>query len=135
LCGGKLDFTEVLRNQAARGGYTTVNIPLSCLREAGTDLSDVSTGFSLTATKALTLTLQSVKVSHDGEVLACAAVPPVSAAAAMLGPGHAADTWHGDRKSSVHGLKKKKAGGTHVGKSGKKRAVHSSGKSFRKRKR
>lgn len=135
LCGGKLDFTEVLRNQAARGGFATVNIPLSCLREAGTDLSDVSTGFSLTATKALTLTLQSVKLSHEGEALACAAVPPVTAAAAMLGPGHAADTWHGDRKSSVHRSKKKKSGGTHVGKSSKMRAVHSGGKSTRKHKR
>jgi beta-glucosidase len=135
LCGGKLDFTEVLRNQAARGGIATVNIPLTCLREAGADLSDVSTGFSLTATNALALTIQTAKISNEGDVLACAAVPPVTAAAAMLGPGHAADTWHSNKKSAVRGAKKKKTGGSHAGKSSKKSAVHSDRKPTRKRKR
>jgi beta-glucosidase len=131
LCGGKLDFTDTLRSLAGRGGYTTLNVPLACLRGAGADLSNVPTGFALTATKGLDISIQSVKVSRDGEALSCAQVPPVTAAAAMTGPGHAASADPGAPKSkSLHGSKKKKKTGVT---SSKKSAVHTGRKSSRKR--
>ena len=133
LCGGKLDFTGTLRNLAQRGGFATINVPLACLRSAGADLSDVPTGFALTATNAFAVSIQSVKVSRDGEALSCAQVPPVEAAAAMTGPGHSAVAEHGSKKIAVSERisKKKKAGISHA--SGKKSAVHPDRKPARKR--
>jgi len=135
LCGGKLDVTEVLRGQAERGGWATVNIPLACLRTAGADLGNVTTGFALTATNTLAVSISSVKISREGEALSCAAVPPVTAAAAMTGPGHRAVAERdGKRKPvSAQGTKKKKAGVTHVRKAGKKSSSHPGGKPHRKR--
>jgi beta-glucosidase len=130
LCGGKLDFTDMLRTLAERGGYTTVNIPLSCMRDAGADLSNVPTGFALTATKTLDVSIKSVKISREGEALSCAQVPQVSAAAAMMGPGHAASADPGaPRGKAAHHSKKKKSALS----SSKKSAVHSGRKSSRKR--
>jgi beta-glucosidase len=115
LCGGKLDFTEELRNLAQRGGWVTVNIPLSCLKTAGTDLANVPTGFALTATNALALSISSVKISRDGEPLSCAAVPPVTAAAAMTGPGHRAlPERDRGRTASTHGHRARKTGISHA---------------------
>lgn len=134
LCGGKLDFTDTLRSLAQRGGSATVNVPLACLRSAGADLANVNTAFSLTATKSLALTIQSVKISREGEALSCSQVPPVTAAAAMTGPGHAANADPGaPRTKSVsgHGSKKKKAGVTNA--KSKKSSVRSGTKSSRKR--
>jgi beta-glucosidase len=134
LCGGKLDFTGTLRSLAGRGGFATINVPLACLRSAGADLSDVPTGFALTATNAFAVSIQSVKVSREGEALTCAQVPPVEAAAAMTGPGHPAAAERGLKKKgaiSERGSKKKKAGISHV--AGKKSAVHPTLKPARKR--
>jgi beta-glucosidase len=130
LCGGKLDFTDTLRALADRGGYATLNVPLACLREAGADLSNVPTGFALTATKGLDVSIKSVKISREGEALSCAQVPPVTAAAAMTGPGHAASADPGAPKMKAgHHSKKKKIGVS----SRKKGAVHSVRKPSRKR--
>jgi beta-glucosidase len=132
LCGGKLDFTDTLRGLAQRGGFATINVPLACLRTAGADLTNVPTAFSLTATKSLALTVQSVKISQEGEALSCAQVPPVTAAAAMTGPGHAANADPGaPRQKATHGSKKKKSGVSNA--SGKKSSVRSGTKSSRKR--
>jgi beta-glucosidase len=133
LCGGKLDVTDRLRDLAQRGGYATINIPLACLRSAGADLTNVPTGFALTATKALGVSIQSVKVSREGEALSCAQVPPVTAAAAMTGPGHAANADPGASKKSVRGSKKKKTGASHA--TGKRNSAHPPRKPARKRKR
>lgn len=133
LCGGKLDFTERLRELAGRGGWTTLNIPLTCLRSAGADLSNVPTGFALTATNALSLSIQSVKISREGEALTCADVPPVTAAAAMTGPGHPAASERGTRSKSGHGSRHRKTGGSHLSEGRTKSPVHSGHRPSRKR--
>jgi beta-glucosidase len=134
LCGGKLDLTGTLRGLAQRGGFATINVPLACLRNAGADLSDVPTGFALTATNAFAVSILAVKVSRDGEVLTCAQVPPVEAAAAMTGPGHPAAAERGYKKEKVvseRGSRKKKAGIGHE--AGKRSPVDSDRKPVRKR--
>jgi beta-glucosidase len=132
LCGGQLDFTDTLRALADRGGFATLNVPLACLKDAGADLSNVPTGFALTATKGLDVTIQSVKISREGEPLGCAQVPSVTAAAAMTGPGHAASADPGaPRSKHAHGSKKKKSAATAT--SSKKSAVHTGRKSSKKR--
>jgi beta-glucosidase len=134
LCGGKLDFTGVLKNLQQRGGWNTVNVPLSCLRSAGTDLASVPTALAVTATGNLALAVSSVKISRDGEMLSCAEVPPVTAAAAMTGPGHKEVFSRVSKKKAVldRGTKKKKAVVTHVRKSNKKSPVHSDRKPARR---
>lgn len=102
LCGGKLDMTEELRSSA--GAWTTFNVPLSCLKSAGADLSAVTTPFALTARGDFGLTISAVKVARTDDALSCAQVPAVTAAAVITGEGGA----------SAHHPKKDKARGGHV---------------------
>lgn len=114
LCGGKLDVTQTLRDAQSRG-WTTLSVPLSCLRGAGADLANVTTPFALTSSGSFAVSLASVKVTRAGDAVSCSAVPAVTAAAAVpLGSA---------RDLSSHGSKKK--AGVHER---KKRSVHTGGK-------
>jgi beta-glucosidase len=120
LCGGKLDVTQALRNAESRG-WTTLSVPLSCLSSAGADLANVTTPFALTSSGSFAVSLASVKITRAGDALACAAVPPVTAAAAVpLGSA---------RDLSSRGSKRK-AGAVHER---KKRSVNTGGKRTHRR--
>jgi beta-glucosidase len=82
LCGGKLDVTHVMNDAVGRGPMT-ISVPLSCLRNAGADLSNVSTPFALTTSGSFAISLSAVRIAREGEALSCAAVPPVTAAAVV----------------------------------------------------
>lgn len=107
LCGGKLDVTDVMREAAGRGSMT-VSVPLSCLRAAGTDLSNVPTPFALTTSGSFSVSLSSVRIARESQALMCSAVPPVTAAAAVPA-GSRRDFY----VQSSHGSKKKKSGEAH----------------------
>lgn len=119
LCGGKLDVTQALRNAEARG-WTTLSVPLSCLSGAGADLANVTTPFALTSSGSFAVSLASVKITRAGDAVSCAAVPPVTAAAAVPS-GSSRDLF--SRGS-------KKAGAVHER---KKRSVRTGGKRRRHR--
>lgn len=108
LCGGKLDITDVMREAVGRGP-TTVSVPLTCLRAGGSDLSNVPTPFALTTSGSFSVALSSVRIVREPQALACAAVPPVTAAAAVPA-GSRRDFY----VQSSHGTKKKKTGEAHV---------------------
>lgn len=119
LCGGNLDVTQILR--AAEGaGWTTLNVPLACLKAAGTDLGNVTTPFALTSSGAFALTVSSVKVGRSSEAVSCTAVPAVTAAAAVTS----------NQKTAGAEPKKKKKAATHERRA---KAVHKSSKRSRRR--
>jgi beta-glucosidase len=107
LCGGKLDVTNVLQSVQGRG-WTTLNVPLSCLKAAGSDLANVTTPFALTTSGSLTVSLSSVKIVRTGEALSCAAMPPVTAASVVTGPGPKFTSDQGSKKKAAGSREKKK---------------------------
>jgi len=100
LCGGKLDVSRVLRDAAGKG-WTTLSVPLGCLRAAGTDLTNVSTPFALTTSGKLGLSLLAVKIARTGDAVSCASVPPVTAATVVTSPSPK------KKAASVHERKKR----------------------------
>lgn len=123
LCGGKLDLTEELR-KAEGMGRVAFSVPLSCLRAAGTDFGNVSTGFALTTSGSFKLVLSAVKIARADAPLSCESVPRVTAAAALpLGSR---------RDMGIYNINTQKPERTHVRKS---RSKHPVGKPGRRRKR
>ncbi|MDR3528617.1 MAG: glycoside hydrolase family 3 N-terminal domain-containing protein [Rhizomicrobium sp.] len=107
LCGGKLDVTHVMKEAVGRG-QTTVSVPLSCLRAAGTDMSNVPTPFALTTSGTFAVSLSAVRIVREAEALSCAAVPPVTAAV-VVPAGSRRDFY----VPNQHVSKKKKTGEVH----------------------
>ncbi len=111
LCGGQLHVTDAMRSAHGRG-WTSLSIPLSCMRLAGADLTNVTTPFALTSSGTFGFSLASVKIARVSDAVSCAQVPAVTAAAAV--------TVHGSRVYSDRGSKKKSG----VSHERKKRTVH-----------
>jgi beta-glucosidase len=107
LCGGKLDVTRVMTEAVGRGPMT-VSVPLSCLRAAGTDMSNVPTPFALTTSGTFAVSLSAVRIVRESEALSCAAVPPVTAAV-VVPAGSRRDFYVPHERVS----KKKKTGEVH----------------------
>jgi beta-glucosidase len=59
--GALLDVTSVFKG-AAVGTWNTLSLPLSCLQQAGADLSAVEAPFVLTSAGRLNLTLAEVRL-------------------------------------------------------------------------
>jgi beta-glucosidase len=114
LCGGKLDVTGALANAQGRG-WTSLSVPLSCFKAAGSDLANVTTSFALTTSDSLTLSLSAVKIAPAGDALSCASVPPVTAASVVTGPGPKFTSGPSPKKKAAgsHGKKKKSAAAGH----------------------
>lgn len=108
LCGGKLDASPMLQ-AAKQGEFSTWDIPLSCLKAAGSELTGVTTPFAMTTSGSFGLTISDVKIARSAAPLSCSALPPVTAALAVP-EGSQRDYY----VPSAHGSKKKKAGGEHV---------------------
>jgi beta-glucosidase len=67
---GKLDVTPVL-NASPVGEWKSLKVPLKCFQAAGTDVTKVVAPFALSTPGALTVSLQSVKLSTDPAGATC----------------------------------------------------------------
>ena len=67
---GKLDVTPVLA-AAPVGEWKSLKVPLKCFQAAGTDVSKVAAPFELATAGALTVSLQSVKLTTDPAGATC----------------------------------------------------------------
>jgi beta-glucosidase len=61
-CGGNVDLTQALKS-AAKKGWTTIAVRLSCLRAAGVNVAAITTPLELTSAGKLSLSLGSVRVA------------------------------------------------------------------------
>jgi beta-glucosidase len=115
LCGGKLDVTRVLQNAEGKD-WTTLSVPLACLRAAGADLANVSTPFALTTSGALTLSLSALKLTRASDAVPCAALPPVTAATVVTArsPKVSGEPAKKKKSKAVHGKKKRAAPAHHA---------------------
>jgi len=70
--GGKLDVTPVL-SAAPVGEWKSLKVPLKCFQAAGTEVTKVTAPFALSTPGALTVSLQSVKLTTDPAGAVCPA--------------------------------------------------------------
>jgi len=77
-CGGRLDATALMRGAEGKG-WTTLSVPVSCFRAAGTDLAKLAAPFVLTSRGAFTVSLKSVRLARADTPSTCADTPPATA--------------------------------------------------------
>jgi beta-glucosidase len=114
-CGGRLNATAMMRDAEGKG-WTTLSVPLSCFRNAGTDLSKLAAPFVVTSRGSFSMALQSVRMARSTDTATCEATPPATAAD---------DVYSAPVRTTAEGVPAKKPVHVRKATSGHHHSVHS----------
>jgi len=73
-CSGRVDATSLMRDAEGKG-WTTLSVPVSCFRAAGTDLAKLAAPFILTSQGSFAISLQSVRLGRAETPSSCTQTP------------------------------------------------------------